>query len=396
MLSCIYNGKPFTTKENGFSTKDKYDLGKQKLLLCPICKTSVFFCEEGEKIAHFTHHKAGDCPLSTYRSYDYTSSQHHDNLVEKFVVWVKNQFPKIYPDYFINDELFTDIYFELDNIKIAIEIQFKNFNNNTFLRRRVLYKKNNIKDIWFFVQQDGDYSIGSPYQRTYYRSNKRELYFYEIKEQVCKVYKGFASEKWEEVGKNTLYNSSSVKVPLEHIEIQKDGTLYVPELKRKYYQVLIDKRKKNKDKREQIKREKEQRQIQLDEYIKNSRNHGFVPSSEGSHTIANNKSGRAGHGDSINKSLKYSTVIQEKPNNQEYKQYQFVIENGKEYLDITIIYQGKDYRVKYLILDKAGAGREFFLTCRKESEPNNIKYSIIINPILDAKNQVKIFRNELR
>lgn len=395
MLSCIYNGKPFMTKEDGFSTKDKYNLGKQKLLLCPVCKTSVFFCEEGEKIAHFTHHKAGDCPLSTYRSYDYTSSQHHDNLVEKFVVWVKNQFPMaaVYPDYFINDELFTDIYFELDNIKIAIEIQFKNFNNNTFLSRRELYKKNNIKDIWFFVQQDGDYSIGSPYQRTYYKSNKRELYFYEIKEHVCKLYKGFAGEKWEKVGKNTLYNSIYVKVPLEHIEIQKDGTLCVPELKSKYYQVLIDKRKKNKDKMEGIKREKEQHQKRLDEHIKNLRNNGFPPNSEGSWTVAENETERTNHNDTTKI---YSNFIQEQPYNQEYKEYRFINENGKEYLDITIRYQGREYRVKYLILDKVKSGKEFFLICRKELESDNIRYSITINPILDSKKQVKIFKNELR
>lgn len=393
MLSCIYNGKPFMTKEDGFSTKDKYNLGKKKLLLCPVCKTSVFFCEEGEKIAHFTHHKAGDCPLSTYRSYDYTSSQHHDNLVEKFVVLVRNQFSSIpvYPDYYINNELFTDIYFELEDVKIAIEVQFKNFNNNTFLKRRELYKQNNIKDIWFFVQEDGEFSIGSPYQRSYYRMNNRELYFYEIKEQVCKIYKGFSGEKWEEVGKNTLYNHISVEVPLEHLKIRNDGTLIVPELKYKYYQELMDKRKRNKEIREQIKKEKEERQRRYEYYINNSRNSNYVLPNEHTVEIKTRKNEVL----SKDRLHKYTNSIQEKSYKQEYKEYKFINENGKEYLDITIIYQGKEYRVKYLIIDKAGSDKEIFLICRKESEPENIRYSIDINSFLDTMKKVKIQKNIL-
>ena len=127
MLSCIYEGKVFTTKQEGYTTDDKYRLGRERRLLCPVCKTSVFFCEDGEKIAHFTHHKVGECPIGTYKSYDYSTTEKHDNVVDKFVDWAKAQFPdiQVYPDYFINNELITDIYFELGDVKIAIEVQFK-------------------------------------------------------------------------------------------------------------------------------------------------------------------------------------------------------------------------------------------------------------------------------
>lgn len=244
MLSCIYNGKPFTTKEEGFTTEEKYILGKQKQLICPICNTSVFFCEDGKRVAHFTHHKVSGCPIGVYRSYDYSTTIKHDAVVDKFSNWIKLQFPNInvYPDYFINSELFTDIYFELENQKIAIEIQFKNFNNHTFLKRRELYRKYNIKDIWFFAQENNNFSIGSPYQRTYYKANKRELYFYEIEEAWCKIYKGFAGERWEEVGKDTLRDSISVEVPLEHIRINDNGSLLIPELNNKYLNALEEKR----------------------------------------------------------------------------------------------------------------------------------------------------------
>lgn len=55
MLSCIYSGEPFTTKQEGFSTKDKYRLGQEKKLLCPVCKKPIFYCDEGKKISYFVH-----------------------------------------------------------------------------------------------------------------------------------------------------------------------------------------------------------------------------------------------------------------------------------------------------------------------------------------------------
>lgn len=52
----------------------------------------VTFCEYGEKIAHFTHYKVGECSIENYRAYDFSSTEKHDNVVEKFVDWVKFQF----------------------------------------------------------------------------------------------------------------------------------------------------------------------------------------------------------------------------------------------------------------------------------------------------------------
>lgn len=357
MLSCIYEEKVFTTKEEGYTTNDKYTLGRERKLLCPVCKTSVFFCEDGEKIAHFTHHKLGDCPMGKYRSYDYSATEKHYNLVDKFVDWVKSQFPgiKVYPDYLISNELFTDIYFELGSTKIAIEIQFKNFSNPTFIKRRELYKIHNIKDIWFFVQNNGEeFSIGSPYQRTYYRENKRELYFYMMKEDICKIYKGFAKEKWEEVGKNTLNDAVSVKVPLKHIKIRNNGTLMIHELKNKYLQTLKDKREKN-------------------------RQDKVVPK-----------------GSLLDRVKQHKKMVEDKAFTQDYKEYRFERINGKEYLNVVIMNQGVEHKDKYLILKKRVERKEMYLTCRKESEPGSIMYCIDINPFLDSMKKIKIQKYDMR
>lgn len=414
MLSCIYEGKVFTTKEEGYTTEDKYRLGRERKLLCPVCKTSVYFCEDGEKMAHFTHHKVGDCPSGIYRSYDSTT-ENHNKVVDKFANWIKLQFPdiEVFPDYYINNELFTDIYFELEGIKIAIEIQFQNFNNNRFIRRREIYHKHNINDIWFFIRENEDYSIGSPYQRTYYRSNRRELYFYQIEEDVCKAYKGFAKEKWEKVGKNTLYNSVSVQVPLDHVKIRNDGTIIINELQNKYYKRLLEKREKNKKCREEQKiyREQQEKERQRrNEYRKNN-NTGY--SSNNSNSFVNNFSNftlrqsyspvyksqpekEIPKGSLLEKVIKYKKVMQDKAYHYEYKEYHFEIIDVKEYLNITIIYQGKKHNIKYLVLQKQVEKNEMYLTCRKETESDNIRYSIDINPFLDSLGKVKIQRYEMK
>ena len=114
MLSCIYDGDIFTTKQEGFTVQDKYRLGQNKKLLCPVCHKPVFYCDEGKKVSYFVHYTVGDCPLGKLSSYDHGSSEKHLDLTETFFNWLKQQFPaiKIIPDYMIDKELKTDLYFE--------------------------------------------------------------------------------------------------------------------------------------------------------------------------------------------------------------------------------------------------------------------------------------------
>lgn len=395
MLSCVYNEKPFTTKQEGFTTDDKYMLSRERHLLCPVCKASVYFCEDGEKIAHFTHHKVADCPIGNYRSYDYSSTEKHDSLVDEFTDWIKEQHPEayVYPDYIINNEFFTDVYFELGEVKVGIEIQFKNLSNTTFIKRRDLYRKYNIKDIWFFIRENEDYSIGAPYQRTYYRNNYREIYFYQIEEAICKAYKGFSGESWQFVGKNTLFNAVSVQVPLEQIKIIDNGRIIIPELRHKYLQKLKEKREKDKQKREKNRLFREhvkQEIIERQKYISR-----FIPKQD---TIENKSINITQTENLQNKQFRNSMnnkqIVQNKAINQEYKEYTFKTENNNDYFCITIIYQGKEYKVKYLIINKTVSINETYLICKKESDEDNIRYSIDINKFLDSMKKVKIQRYE--
>lgn len=51
--------------------------------------------------------------------------------------------------------------------------------------------------------------------------------------------------------------------------------------------------------------------------------------------------------------------------------------------------------MKYLIINKTVSGKEMFLACRKEHEPENIRYSININPFLDSLKKVRIMKYTL-
>lgn len=378
MLSCVYNGDTFTTKQEGFTIQDKYKLGQEKKLLCPVCKKPVFYCDEGKKIAYFVHYTVGDCPLGTLSSYDYGSSKKHLDLTDTFYYWLNQQFPdvKIVPDYLIDKELKTDLYFELNGTKIAIEIQFKRMNNPLFLKRTELYQKNNVKDIWFFVEEE-EFTIGSPYHRSYYHSNEHELYFYVHPEGYCFVYKGTNREKWEEVGINTLYESVSLVITMNQISVGNNGRLNIPPLRKLLYEKILKIREDNKKEREAEKARAEAEQL-LNEKLKSAQKPIFSSFIMPVNNIPQRK-----------------TVIQHESHKQDYEEYYFTFENGKEYLNIKIIYNMKVYDVKYLVLNRKGDKREQYLTCRKENENSSIRYSIDINPFLDSIKKVNIMKYEI-
>lgn len=362
MLSCLYKGKPYIANDTSLSMNQKYDIADRREFLCPCCLRPVFYCHEGLKIAHFNHYEVGDCPEGFLKAYDHASSGKHERLTETFIQWIKKQFTnvEVIPDYLINRELKTDIYFVLGQTQFAIEIQFKGIPNPSFMKRREIYKKNGIKDIWFFINDEENYHVGSPYHRTYYRGNKREIYFYQLEDSTVKCYKGFVKEKWLKVGTHTLSDFVSVEVPLEHIKIGNNGRLIISELSNTYYQKLKYKRERT-------------RSISDVEYqgVKDSP-----------------------FGGSTNIKQTNVKVAQNEPHSPEYKEYYFYNEAGKEYLEITFLYQNNEYRRKYLILEKTISGKEKFLTCRIEVDSDNIRYSIITSPFLDSMKKVKIQRFE--
>ena len=119
-------------------------------------------------------------------------------------------------------------------------------NNPLFLKRRELYEQNNVHDIWFFVEE-GDFTIGSPYHRSYYHYNNHEIYFYIYTEGYVKAYKGLNREKWEEIGVNTLHESVSLLIPLNKISITDEGRLDIPTLRKLLFEKIIKFREINKE-----------------------------------------------------------------------------------------------------------------------------------------------------
>ncbi len=329
------------------------------------------------------HYTVGDCPLGKLSSYDHGNSEKHLDLTETFYSWLKQQFPyvKIIPDYLIDKELKTDIYFELSGEKIAIEIQFKRINNPLFLKRRELYKQNNIHDIWFFVEEEG-FTIGSPFHRSYYHSNDHELYFYVYPEAYVKVYKGLNRENWEDVGVDTLYESVMLSISLEQITVLKEGRLVIPNLRKLLFEKIMEIRKTNNELRLADKtKEKERKEVAIlfQDRLRASQSPIF---SESQKPTTN--------------SLKEKTVIRHETYKQEYEEYHFTIEDGREYLNIKIIYKMQVYDVKYMILKRTGDKREQYLTCIKVNGAPNIKYSIEINPFLDSMKAVRIMKYEIQ
>jgi len=172
---------------------------------------------------------------------------------------------------------------------------------------------------------------------------------------------------------------------LEHTRIKNDGTLMISELKNKYLQRLKEKREKNKQLRE-AKRLDRERQKQ-ESYRRNS----YTPGINNVYTPSSNPS--------IN-SFSNFTPRQEQHKDdkayyQEYKEYHFETIGNKEYLHITPLCENNEYTFKYLILEKQVEKNEMYLTCRKEAETNNIRYSIHTNSILDSIKKVRIQRCEM-
>ena len=99
---------------------------------------------------------------------------------------------------------------------------------------------------WFFVEE-GDFTIGSPYNRSYYHYNNHEIYFYIYTEGYVKAYKGLNREKWEEIGVNTLHESVSLLIPLNKISITDEGRLDIPTLRKLLFEKIIKFREINKE-----------------------------------------------------------------------------------------------------------------------------------------------------
>ena len=157
--------------------------------------------------------------------------------------WVRHKFPqaRVIKDCYLHDiGLLSDIYYEADGLKGAIEVQCRHIPPERLLERRKQYKEAGIVDLWIFIRK-GDFVPGSPYERHYYRSNHRELYYLDTEKRMFTYYKGLKKDKFEEACTKLIYNISFT-CPLSNVSFKKDGSLVLPGSREIYKQKLLEER----------------------------------------------------------------------------------------------------------------------------------------------------------
>ena len=245
MLSCIYEDRLFNSDDDGFSEIEKRLMGKAGKFTCPICSNELYYNSKGKRVSHFSHYPGTACAEPSLKAYD-MDDELHDLAKTFFAVWVKNQFPDallVRDKYFPKIRQITDVYFEYDDIRVALEVQFKHITPECLIERRQNYKSIGVKDIWFFVRED-DFQPGSPYERHYYQSNNRELYYIDLASREFTYYKGLKNEGFDKACLS-LTNYISGQCCLQEVKINEaTGALVLPGWRELYADRLSNLRNK--------------------------------------------------------------------------------------------------------------------------------------------------------
>lgn len=352
MLSCIYAGKEFNNKQEEYTEKQIRDLGLERQLSCPKCGGAVFFCAEGKVTSHFKHFE-NPCEDKHIYKYDINTERHHKS-VELFYYWLCKQYPDVQ---IVKDKYLTwddmeqkaDLYLEVNEVKVAIEIQFKHINFDDMEEKRCFYSKMGIKDIWIFVKND-TFKPGTPYERHYYRSNNRELYFYCESSRKFIYFKGLKKELFME-GNMKFYITHECNI--DEVKLAPSGDLLLPSCRKKYLEKLNALRKSNYSafkvgrmkmqvlqKRQRMKQEagKDIDTASYPPWIKDA-----MKAVEVSTTRVVSDS---------------STYIFD------FKEIKFFQHNGKSHAEIIYIHNGET-KVIYEIRSRSGSANEIFLICKK-------------------------------
>lgn len=127
-------------------------LSKEKKLYCPYCQANLVFHAGEKRIFHFKHHYT-NCIYET-------ETETTEHLMGKVTIynWLKRLIEDKYPGAIVEMEYriketnqIADIYFETkSHIRFVIEIQCSVIQIEEWERRRSLYRKAGIKDIWIF------------------------------------------------------------------------------------------------------------------------------------------------------------------------------------------------------------------------------------------------------
>lgn len=154
MITCIVGKKKIDT----FSYKSEQlrEWSNRGMLKCPVCNKKVIYNNGEFKIPHFKHEKNCDC----YDLFSEGTTEEHIEGIRLLHRWLQEQegVCNIELEKWISEtKQKPDIYFEYNDKSYVIEFQCSPISTN-FLKRRELYRLNNIVDIW--ILGSDKYDIG--------------------------------------------------------------------------------------------------------------------------------------------------------------------------------------------------------------------------------------------
>lgn len=135
MLSAIYKNQ----KVYAFETEKE----ENKIFFCECCNSEVILKKGLSKLHHFAHKSNTECIYKT------NESEEHLHIKEEIYKSLLNfNFIKnLEMEKFLGNAI-SDIYFEKNNQKIAVEIQLSNLTKEKIIERTLRYKEKDIHVIW--------------------------------------------------------------------------------------------------------------------------------------------------------------------------------------------------------------------------------------------------------
>jgi competence protein CoiA len=163
-----------------------YESEKNSNYSCLFCKQGVLLKKGNVKIHHFAHKDKLNCP------YDRESLEHLKAKLE-----IRDKLIDLGIDADVEVQIgsrFADVLFEIDDNKIALEIQRSNLSKEELLLRTKNYYDNNVYVLWFIINDDfykniktysytDIYGLDSEYKAYNlpdWQNNISQLYFKEI------------------------------------------------------------------------------------------------------------------------------------------------------------------------------------------------------------------------
>jgi len=125
------------------------DANKEQQFYCPVCNEKVVLKKGRKKMAHFAHFPNSKCRLDDLIREP--ESAEHIKIKYSLYHYLKNLGVKNVEVEKYFKEARSDVYFEVNNNKVVIEIQKSTLNPEIFKKRMNFYTKNNIAVIWIIA-----------------------------------------------------------------------------------------------------------------------------------------------------------------------------------------------------------------------------------------------------